>query len=244
MNLNKLLPLLLLLLIFTSCSRKYKIEGASSVRSLDGRMLFIKVLQDSEWIKIDSAEVIHGLFSMKGAIDSVMMATLYMDDDAIMPLILEKGNIKISITNTQLKVEGTSLNDALYKFIDQKNTMDLKIEELEHKEAQMVMAGADLVDIHEQLTKEGEVLVKEMNQFVKQFIIDNYDNVLGTSVFMMLCSNLPYPVLTPQIEDILKNAPYSFKNNKMVKEFVTKAKENMQLIEEHELMEQNAPVGN
>ena len=232
------------LVIFTSCSRKYKIEGVSSVSSLDGRMLFIKTLEDGKWVKIDSAEVIHGLFTMKGVVDSIMMATLYMDNEAIMPLVIEKGNIKITIANTELSAEGTPLNEALYDFIDKKNAMDIKIEELERKEARMVMEGADLADIHEQLTKEGEALVDDMNRYVKKFISDNYETVLGPSVFMMLCSNLPYPIMTPQIEDIMKDAPYSFRMNKMVKEFISKAKENMQLIEEHQRLEQNASVGN
>lgn len=240
MNINKFLPLLLLLLAFTSCARKYKIEGSSSVSSLDGRMLFIKILDDGEWVKVDSAEVIHGLFSMKGEVDSVMMVTLYMDDESIMPLVLEKGNIKISISNTELKATGTGLNDALYEFIDKKNAMDIQIGELERKEARMVLDGGDLADIHEQLTKEGEVLVKNMNGYVKKFISDNYENVLGPSVFMMLCSSLPYPIMTPQIEALLDDAPYSFKSNKMVKEFTTKARENRQLIDEHQRLEQNA----
>ena len=50
--------------------------------------------------------------------------------------------------------------------------------------------------------------------------------------------------MTPQIEYIMKDAPYSFKMNKMVKEFVSKAKENMQLIQEHQRLEQNAAVSN
>lgn len=212
--------------------------------SLDGKMLFIKTLQDGEWVDVDSAEVIHGLFSMKGQVDSVLMVTLYMDDESIMPFVLESGDIEISIDNTQLAVKGTSLNDALYEFINKKNAMDLKIEELERKEARMVMEGADLADIHTQLAQEGEVLIKDMNQYVKKFISDNYENVLGPSVFMMLCSSLPYPILTPQIEDIMKDAPYSFKSNKMVTEFFSKAKDNMQLIEEHQRMEQNTMSSN
>lgn len=236
---NKLFPLLLLLCVLTSCSRKYKIEGSSSVTSLDGRMLFIKVLQDGEWIKVDSAEVIHGLFSMKGKVDSVMMATLYMDEQSILPLVLEDGHIQITITNTELSAKGTPLNDALYGFVDKKNAMDIQIEELERKEARMVMDGADLADIHEQLNREGDSLVNDMNLYVKKFISDNYENVLGPSVFMMLCSNLPYPVMTPQIDDIVKDAPQTFKSNKMVKEFLSKARENMQLIEEHKRLEQN-----
>lgn len=245
MNVQKLLPLLLLLLVFTSCARKYKIEGSSTVSSLDGRMLFIKVLdKEGEWVKVDSAEVIHGLFTMKGSVDSVMMVTLYMDNESIMPMVLEKGNIKVSISNTELKATGTGLNDALYGFIDKKNAMDIQIGELERKEARMVMDGGNLAEIHEQLTKEGEALVKDMNDYVKKFISDNYENVLGPSVFMMLCSSLPYPIMTPQIEAILQDAPLSFKSNKMVKEFTTKAKENRQLIEEHQRLEQNASIGN
>ena len=209
---NKVLPFLLLLFVFTSCSRKYKIEGASSVTSLDGKMLFIKVLQNGEWLNIDSAEVIHGLFSMKGKVDSVVMATLYIGDESIMPLVIEKGNIQVSITNTELVAKGTSLNNALYAFIDKKNSLDIQIEELQRKEARMVMDGADLADIHEQLTHEGDSLMQDMNGFIKKFISDNYETVLGPSVFMMLCSTLPYPVMTPQIEDIMKDAPYSFKD--------------------------------
>lgn len=79
-----------------------------------------------------------------------------------------------------------------------------------------------------------------MNSYVKQFIIDNYENVLGPSVFMMMCSTLPYPIMTPQIEDVMRTAPLTFKQNKLVKDFLSKAKENMQLIEEHQRVKQNA----
>lgn len=103
----------------------------------------------------------------------------------------------------------------------------------------MVMEGNDLEEIHAQLMVEGDSLMTAMNQYVKTFISDNYENVLGPSVFMMLCSSLPYPIMTPQIDDIIKDAPYSFKSNKLVREFLSKAKENMKLIEEHQRLEQN-----
>ena len=237
---NKLFSLIFLLLSLASCGSKYKIEGTSSVTSLDGKKLFLKVLQNGEWVSIDSAEVIHGLFTMKGPVDSILMVTLYMDDESIMPLVLEDGAITISIDDTQMSAKGTPLNDALYEFIDKKNAMDLKIADLQRKEARMVMDGGNLSDIHEELSKEGEALANEMNLYIKKFISDNYENILGPSVFMMLCSNLPYPIMTPQIEDIMKDAPATFKNNKMVKEFITKSQENMQLLDERRRMEQNA----
>ena len=143
MSVNRILPLLLLLVFFTSCARKYKVEGSSSVTSLDGKMLFLKTLQNGQWVAVDSAEVIHGLFSMKGPVDSVMMVTLYMDDEGIMPLVLEDGKIEVSISNTQLAAKGTLLNDRLYEFIEKRNALELQIEELDRKEARMVLDGAN-----------------------------------------------------------------------------------------------------
>ena len=222
-NVNKILPFLLLLPFLASCTSKYRIEGTSSVNSLDGKMLYLKTM----------------LFSMKGKVDSVQMVTLYMDDESIMPIVLESGKIKVTISNTDLKVAGTSLNAALYDFIDKRNALEESIGELEQKETRMVMEGNDLEEIHAQLMVEGDSLMTAMNQYVKTFISDNYENVLGPSVFMMLCSSLPYPIMTPQIDDIIKDAPYSFKSNKLVREFLSKAKENMKLIEEHQRLEQN-----
>ena len=239
MNVNKILSFLLLLPFLASCTSKYKIEGTSSVNSLDGKMLYLKSLNDGEWVKLDSAEVVHGLFSMKGKIDSVQMVTLYMDSESIMPIVLENGKITVTISNSELKAVGTPLNTALYEFIDKRNRLEESISELEQRETRMVMDGGDLEEIHSQLMVEGDSLMNEMNQYIKKFISTNYENVLGPSVFMMLCSSLPYPVMTPQIDDIIKDAPYSFKSNKLVREFLSKAKENMKLIEEHQRLEQN-----
>lgn len=236
---NCFYPLLLLLLLFSSCNRQYRIEGSSSVTSLDGKMLFLKMLHKGEWVTVDSAEVVHGLFSLRGPADSARMVTLYMNEDALMPLVLENGKIEVTIANSQLTAKGTPLNDRLYEFIGKRNTLEVQIEELERKEARLVLDGADVDEVHSELSKEAEKLIKEMNDYTKQFIVDNYENVLGPSVFMMMCSTLPYPVMTSQIEDIMRTAPLSFKNNALVKELLDKAKENMQLIEEHKRMQNN-----
>ena len=230
---------LLALLLCASCSRGYRIEGQSSVTSLDGKMLYLKTLQDGDWVAVDSAEVIHGLFKMKGPVDSVRMVTLYMGDEGLMPLVLENGHIRVDIANVQMKAEGTPLNATLYEFIDKRNALELAIEEVDRKEARMVLDGVALDDIHDQLQQESDSLVGAMNTYLKQFIADNYENVLGPSVFMMMCSTLPYPVMTPNIEAILKDAPASFKDNVLVKDYVSKAKENMKLIEEHKRLQQN-----
>lgn len=238
-NVGRILPLLLLLFAFSSCSRKYKIEGSSSVTRLDGKMLYLKIFDDDKLVTVDSAEVVHGLFSMKGKIDSVMVVTLYMGNEGLMPLVLEDGKVKVTISNTQLVAEGTPLNDALYDFIDRRNKLEVQLDELERKEARMVLDGANIDDVHEQLGKENETLNQEASDCVKRFIMDNYETVLGPSVFMMMCSTLPYPVMTPVIEDIMRTAPASFKSNKFVQDYLSKAKENMQLMKENQRLQDN-----
>ena len=238
-SLNNILLITLGLICLASCSKGYRIEGKSSVTSLDGKMLYLKALQEGDWVVVDSAEMVHGWFKMKGPVDSVRMVTLYMNEEGLMPLVLENGKIKVNISNTQLVAEGTPLNELLYDFIGRRNEMERAINEAERKEARLVLDGVRLDDIHDQLQHEVDSMSQAMDAYVKSFITTNYENVLGTSIFMMMCSSLPYPVMTPDIEDILKTAPLAFKQNPLVKDYVSKAKENMKLIEENKRLQEN-----
>lgn len=239
---NRVLSFLLLFPLLVACNRGYRIEGTSSVNSLDGKRLYLKTMRDGKMVAIDSAEVTHGLFSMSGKTDSVLMATLYMDEESIMPIVIENGKIKVSITDMKANVSGTDLNEALYKFIHERNDLEVSIMELGKKEASMVMDGADYEAVHRKLTAEGDSLMDVMNSYVKTFILDNSANVLGPNVFMMLCSSLPYSIVTPQIDNIIKDAPYEFKMHPLVKEFLAKAKENEKLMEEQKRLQENTAM--
>ena len=238
-SLNSILLLMMGLVCLTSCTKGYRIEGKSSITSLDGKMLYLKALQEGDWVVVDSAEMVHGWFKMKGPVDSVRMVTLYMNEEGLMPLVLENGKIKVNISNTQLVAEGTPLNELLYDFIDRRNEMERAINEAERKEARLVLDGVRLDDIHDQLQHEVDSMSQAMDDYVKNFITTNYENVLGSSIFMMMCSSLPYPIMTPTIEDILKTAPMAFKQNPLVKDYISKAKENMKLIEENKRLQEN-----
>ena len=216
----------ILLMALASCSTGYKIEGSSSVLRLDGKMLFVKIPQGNQMIKIDSAEVIHGIFSMEGIVDSTVIASLYMDDQSIMPLVLESGKIQIVIDNARSYVKGTPLNDKLYDFVAKKNSLENRAYELERSESRMIMDGKSSDEIEAEITKARESLSNEMDGLVKGFISDNYENVLGPGVFMMLCNSFPYPVLTPVIEEIVDQAPECFKNDSFVQEYMKVARSN------------------
>lgn len=227
MNILRILISVACLLSFISCASEYQIEGSSLVSRLDGKMLFVKVPVGDQLINVDSAEVIHGLFEMQGEVDSAQIASLYMDDQSIMPLVLEDGRIQIIIDNARSYVKGTPLNDKLYEFVARKTSLDDRAYELERSESRMIMDGLSSDEVETQINKAREQLSNEMDELAKGFIRDNYTNVLGPGVFMMLCNSFPYPVLTPVIEEIVGDAPESFKNHSFVTEYMKVARSNM-----------------
>lgn len=229
---NKLFIFCGSLLLLTSCASEYQINGTSSVSRLDGKMLFVKVPMEETMVKVDSAEVIHGLFTMRGSADSAMIASLYMDDFSIMPLVIEKGNIQISIDNARSLVKGTPLNDRLYSFIQKKLSIDDRAYELERKESQMIMDGKSLELIDAELTKERQKLSEELNVLAKTFILNNCDNVLGPGVFRMICGGYDIPIVTPLIEDIMKEAPDNFKSHPLVRAYMDAAQQYLELMKE------------
>ena len=118
---NKVLYSLISLLALTSCANTYNIQGTSNVSTLDGRMLYLKVLKDNDFKSVDSCDVVHGQFAFSGTLDSVRMANIFMDDESVLPLVLESGDITVKINTTQQIVSGTPLNDKLFKFFTKYN---------------------------------------------------------------------------------------------------------------------------
>ncbi|MDR0976633.1 MAG: DUF4369 domain-containing protein [Prevotellaceae bacterium] len=217
MTIARTFSILTLCTLLASCAGEYRIEGTSQITGLDGRSLSLRTLRDGRWLAVDSAEVVHGYFTMKGRPDSVMMVALFMDDENLMPLVLEPGRIKVTIDNAQFLASGTPLNDALYDFIGQRNRMELMLDEF---------------DRSMQPTR-GDSLTLLMNRYVHDFITANCNNVLGPGIFMIMCSTLPYPVVTPQLDSILRDVPQSFLCNRLVEEWLAKARENARMLEEH-----------
>ena len=223
---NKIIYLFLIIAVLTSCAESYSIQGSSSVSSLDGSKLYLKTVKDQELKNMDSCDVVHGKFRFAGLLDTVRLATLYMDEQSLaMPVVVESGEIEIHIDNTGRSVTGSPLNDKLYQFINRHDQIGNELNELSHKQSQMLLEGIDEDVINRQLSVEAARLAQQEDSLVTNFIVENFDNVLGPGVFMMMTSGYPYPVLTPQIEDIMSKATKKFKEDPYVKEYYRTANE-------------------
>lgn len=215
-----------------ACEHKVTIEGTTTLPELEGRMLSLRKYADGELAVVDSSRVIHGRFSFNAPVDSAVVASLFMGDESVMPVVLDGEAITISITDAERRVTGSALNDTLYAFIKQKRVIDEQLADLPAKESRMILEGLDHDDIIAQLNAEAAVLSAESDGMVTAFIKRHIGDVLGPGVFMIATSNLPYPMLTPQIEEIVTLAPPSFRNDAYVRDYVKMARENAETFSE------------
>lgn len=227
---NKILYALMSLVALASCSTSYNIQGTSNMSTIDGQKLYLKVLKDGELKSIDSCDVVHGQFSFSGTIDSVQMGQIFMDETSLLPVVLEGGDINIKIDNAQQTVSGTPLNDKLFRFLKRYTQLQNQQDELVHKHDQAIMNGLNMEVVNRSLAQQNDEIGQKLDHLVTTFIKENFDNVLGPGVFMMMTSAINPPMFTPWIEDILSQATARFKNDPYVKEFVETAKRNQDIL--------------
>ena len=221
-------------LVLTACQKPLKVEGTTTLPALEGRMLSLRAYSGGELAVIDSARVIHGRFTFNVPADSVVMASLFLGDESVMPVVLDGGPVEISITENDHRASGTALNDTLYNFVRLKREIDQKLAELPRRESQMILEGLNHDEILAQLNSEAAVLGAQSDALVTTFIKEHMDDVLGPGVFMIATSGYPYPVMSPQIEEIITFASDEFKNDAYVRDYVRAARENEEKMHEQE----------
>ncbi len=229
------------MMLCVSCSNTFNISGTSNVSTLDGRMLFLKVVDDSDLKNVDSCDVIHGQFRFGGPLDSVQIAHIFMDDENVLPVVLESGKIQVRLDDSQMSVVGTPLNEALTNYNKEMMKLNGELQEMAHEEYQGIANNKNMEEVYRHLSNRQQKLNQKVDNLTSRFVIDNFNNVLGPWAFMMYVSRYQYPITDPWIEDIMSKAPDAFKNNHYVKDYYDKAKENEQIMSGMKDTEPSAP---
>lgn len=208
-----------MILSAVSCSQ-YRIEGKSSMDHLNGKMIYLCDFTE-QLNAIDSAEIIHGSFKMKGKVDSAMMVIMFMDRKPIGTMVLESGNISVDITNSEMKVSGTELNERLYSFTSKKLEYENSLNTIDSRMAQRIMEGEDYDMLKQNFEDESNRILDSYDMLIDSFIRNNYDNVLSVSVFLLICYSTPAEALPESFYSLYDKAPQSFKDNAVVKKYVS-----------------------
>ena len=227
---NRIFYAFIALMALASCANSYDISGTSNVSTLDGRMLYLKILENNDFKNVDSCDVVHGQFHFQGSVDSMKMANIFMDDDPVLPLVLESGSITVKLDDTQQVVSGTPMNDKLFGFFKKYQQIQNQLRELVHKHDQAIMNGSDMVAVNKHLNEESIRLSEQEDKLITSFVTDNFNNVLGPGVFFLVTMGNQYPMLSPWIEDIMSKATDYYKNDPYVKDYYKKAQENQEIM--------------
>lgn len=218
--------LLKIVIFAASCSSEYVLNGNTD-SFFDGARAYLKIEKDGKLLAVDSCDILHGKFSMQGDVDVPFVCALFIGDEAIMPVVLEKGDISVKIGRQDIVVSGTELNNMLSNFMEQKERFERHMALLERKEAQLILEGYTAEGAAAYMRDSLAAAGGQLDSYVEDFIKEHYNTVLGPCVFRLLCSTLPYPFFTNQIERILDDAPEVFLSDDFVKDFVMAAEENM-----------------
>ncbi len=214
--------------LFCSCAEQCSIAGNSTVGSLDGQMLYLRITQNGTLTcDLDSCEVVHGRFSFYNRVDSAIMAMLCMGEESLMPLVLENGTISVEVDHVGQRITGGPLNEKLYHFLQKRDQLENQKWELDRKYIKLMHEGHSIEDINQLLGPRSARLTKAAEDLETNFIIDNFDNPLASGCFMWIFSKYTMPVMTEQIKRIVNVAPSHFLNDPYVHNYLIRAKMHM-----------------
>ena len=225
---NRLLTAILTMILgmaVTSCT-KYNIQGSSDLQNADGSMLFLKDVIDDKIVNLDSCDMVHGKFSFSGALDSVRIVTLCINEQPVLPVVLEDGDIIVTLNLQKQTCTGTPMNDTLNTFNMRYQKLAEQLEDLTHQQSQAIMNGEDMDDVNSRLAQKGEQLMIQEDKLVSTFITENFDNCLGPYIFKIATGGYEFPILTTWIEVLMTKATDRFKNDPYVKEYMEAAAHN------------------
>lgn len=220
---------LILWLSFAGCSHHYSISGSVNEKTMQEGTLYLSVMSEYEQPQyIDSCSLEHGFFTFAGRVDSVMMGHLALNGRVLMPIVIERGEMDVSLDVLGMGVYGGLLNVRLNELFNELNKIQQEWSALNdkrlflmanrlggHKEFERILAIEDSLNLRAE-------------KLQSDFIIENFDNVLGPGLFMMICNKYPAPIMTPQLRGILNQAPNFFLEHPGVSTFIQRVNYNIE----------------
>ena len=214
---SEIYTLFLLTLFAVSCSeQQYFVKGTSTQQLPDGEYAYMRPMNPNQQEFIDSCRVVHGKFEMTGPLDSVQCVMISMGSFGI-PMVLETGEVHISMQSSNIRVSGTPLNDAFYAFLDRRDSLMLVENDLLLRANDLLNRGYSDDYINKEIGYELIQTVSVLDSIQCDFVKSNYTNVLGVSWFLQMCREASeqcgYFVLPPSLEKVYDEAPPVFKSN-------------------------------
>lgn len=222
---KKLTYLLASAAVLAACQSQpnsYKITGTlgDGIEVEDSTIAVLLKLEGGQPIFLDTAKVENKQFVFEGKADSAEVVNIYFFKKGNdrpqfggMNVVLENGNINVSLDKEKTKIEGTTYNNTL-------NAFNQQVDSLSNIMRQAYEAAQDTALSEEarnakmaELQKLSEEKNKEYQDLSLAFIENNIGNILGYTQFLQMYSSLP---LEKQSELIAK-LPTQYANTEAAK---------------------------
>lgn len=200
----------------------YQIQGTVE-GAADGDYVYLQKVQGRDMIKLDSALVKDGAFTLKGTQDTAAYRYLtfksYTDQAMGVDFFLENGNIQVALTPANSSAVGTANNDIYQNIRNQVNALAQKLQT-----GYQALSDTTLTD--EQRTakiQELETIDKELNGVAKKAIAANITNPVGVE---LLKQNF-YSMGVEELDPLMSQIPAMYQNDPVIQriqENVTKMK--------------------
>lgn len=203
-------------LTLTACNNEpaYKIAGTVEGIS-DGETVYLQDVKGRELVKLDSAVVKNGSFTLKGRQDSTVYRYItYMTDDArvMTDLFLENGDIKVVLAE-ESSATGTPNNDIYQAFKDRFTAMNKEMGEIYQK----ARTDSTLTDEQRQeLMAQIEAKDAEAMDMVYNTITANIANPVG----IQLLPNYAAAFEFEKQEALANQIPEAYKSNERIARFI------------------------
>lgn len=220
---KKLTYLLAAATIFAACNNENKgytvtgtVEGAT-----DGDMVYLQAAEGRQLVKLDSAIIRNGVFTLKGTQDSAVNRYITCQpsgkEGILMDFFLENGTIKINLSAGENdSATGTANNDIYQNIRNRQNELNSQINVIYQS-----MANTTLTD--EQRAEKA----KQMNELEKQYTAVAKEGIkqnIGNTVGVFLLKKNHYYMSVEELDSLIPQIPAAYDND----ETIIRIKENVE----------------
>ncbi len=199
---KRLIYSLLAIALLFSCTTKpkYTIEG--TIDGLNSGPAVLKKIADGELLTVDSVDIKDGNFKFTGSVDQPELFIITFNDtlDAV-PVFIDNVDIKINASVDDIgnaEVTGSDLTNIFKGFNAELNNYNMHFRSLYNEYIQANMGG-DAERVKE-IEKEYEQAEIEQGEYIKTFIKDNANNVVGPYVTYR---HIAYKLDAAELEELI-----------------------------------------
>ncbi|WP_291862356.1 redoxin domain-containing protein [Marinilabilia sp.] len=196
------------LVVLVSCGKtdQYKVSG--TVEGVSEGQAVLQKIEAQGPAAIDTAEIVDGAFTFTGSVEYPELHLIYIDDNQVpVAFFLENANIKINadVENMQdAEVSGSEVNDIFKAFNDSVPAND-RAQSLQ----QEFMAARQSGDQEkmQQLAAEYQGIMQEQQQYYRDFVMANTDNVVGAFLAMNMAGSMELTELEELVASLKESNP-------------------------------------